>query len=95
MEIRKTSGVGFNLIKADGTSTLMINLTKWGFVVALGETGFCASILDRIFWRGTLEEGWFKFKHEAGKVRSGNIRSNIDWRFLIIQGAIQIEREPF
>lgn len=95
MKIRKTSGIGFSLDKVDGASVLMINLTKWGFIVTLGKTGFCASVLDRIFWRGTLEEGWFKFRHETGKIKNGNIRINIDWRFLVIQGAIEIERKPF
>lgn len=88
IKITRTAGLGFNL-EDDGCCIFTLNLRKWSIFVKSGNTGFCASILDRIFWRGTLKDGLFQFKTETTK--NGN--RNIDFRILIIQGAVQLERK--
>jgi len=85
MKIQRTKDIGF-AIEKDGQTIFVLNLKPDGLYLKLLNIEHFVMILDTIFWRGTLLQSWFMFKRDSNK-----IRDNIDWRFLIIQGAIQVK----
>jgi hypothetical protein len=87
MKIQRTKDIGF-VIEKDGQTIFVVNLKSAGLYLKLLNIEHFVMILDTIFWRGTLLQSWFMFKRDSNK-----IRDNIDWRFLIIQGAIQVKHK--
>ena len=87
MKIQRTKDIGF-VIEKGGQTIFVVNLKPGGFYLKLLDIEYFVMILDTIFWRGTLSQNWFMFKRDSNK-----IRDNIDWRFLIIQGAIQVRHK--
>lgn len=86
MRLKKTSGLGFALDSSDGKHILLFNTYRWGLVFLMPQFAMCIAIIDRIFWRGTLREGLYRFSCRGFKP----YKFNLNWRFWVIMGEVCI-----